>query len=203
MCCHVIAVAWKSGCLGPALQSYKGRCAYSISTSTAAPSVGKKASGNRQRKVDVEGSFELQGHYGETSTETDALSAQALNPTTVVIKKTIRPEDPLPAAPRIIKEIRGNIRKCAGCTRSLSSEVQGFWQEEDAHFCCGRYEAYHYWNKGCNSYQLSSGIRHYHVNPVCTKHFRSSNKNISLGPGITRRHAITQIAAERFGVRIL
>ena len=130
-----------------------------------------------------------------------ALCAQALNSTTVLIKKAVRPENPPPGDPLIIKCISGNIRKCAGCSKPLSSEVQGFWVE-DVRFCCGRYEAYYYWNKGCNSYQVASGTRHYHINPVCTKYFRSSNENILLGSGITPTHAISQIAGQRFEVRV-
>ena len=48
VCCHVIAVAWKSGILSQALDSYKGRSTYSISSSTAAPSVGRKGAGKEQ-----------------------------------------------------------------------------------------------------------------------------------------------------------
>ena len=132
---------------------------------------------------------------------TDTLCAQALNSTTVLIKKAVRPENPPPGDPLIIKCISGNIRKCAGCLKPLSSEVQGFWVE-DVRFCCGRYEAYYYWNKGCNSYQVASGTIHYHINPVCTKYFRSSNENILLRSGITPRHAISQIAGQRFEVRV-
>lgn len=38
-----------------------------------------------------------------------------LNPTTLVIRKLTRPDDPPSSAPLVLKEIKGNIPKCAGC----------------------------------------------------------------------------------------
>lgn len=43
------------------------------------------------------------------------LQAEVLNPTTLVIRKSVRPDDPPSSAPLVLKEIKGNIRKCAGC----------------------------------------------------------------------------------------
>lgn len=117
------------------------------------------------------------------------LCVKSLNPTTGVIEKAVRPEDPPPAAPLIIKRITGNIQECTGCSRPLLSQVEGFWEDYNSEYCCGRYEAYYNWNKGSHSYQLSSGSRNYHINPVCTHMFRSLSKTISLASSIPSSHA--------------
>ena len=166
--------------------------------------VGKKDSACRKRKTPVEeprqtGSQCLDASGPSGSSE---LCVKSLNPTTVVIKKAVRPEDPPPAAPLIIMRITGNIRKCGGCSRPLLSRVEGFWEDYDSEYCCARYEAYYYWNKGSNSYQLSSGTRHYHINPVCTQMFRSLSKTISLVSSIPSSHAISKIAGQRFGTTV-
>ena len=207
VCSHTVAVSWKEGILSRTLDCYKGRNMYNISTSTASSAVGKKQpSVRRKRKSPVQNSESTSVHsdcvFAEGSSATKELCVHPLNATTVVIKKAVRPEDPPPAAPLIIKRISGNIRKCAGCPKALSSEVEGFWGEEDAVYCCVRYEAYHYWNKEAKSYLLTSGTRHYHMNPVCTKMFRSGNKTISLGRGILSTADIRQVIAQRFGVDV-
>ena len=204
VCHHTVAVSWKLGVLTRALESYTGRNIYSISTSTMSSAVGKKDSAGRKRKTPVEeprqtGSECLDASGPSGSSE---LCIKILNPTTVVIKKAVRPEDPPPAAPLIIKRITGNIPKCAGCSRPLLSRVEGFWEDYDSEYCCGRYEAYYYWNKGSNSYQLSSGTRHYHINPVCTQMFRSLSKTISLASSIPSSHDISKIAGQRFGTTV-
>lgn len=154
---------------------------YDISTSTASSAVGKNQPPvSRKRKSPVQNSESTSVHsdsgFPEGSSTTKELCVHPLNATTVIIKKAVRPEDPPPAAPLIIK--------CAGCTKALSSEVEGFWGEEDAVYCCDRYDAYCYWNKEAKSYLLTSGTRHYHMNLVFTKMFRSGNKTISSGRGI-------------------
>ena len=168
-------------------------------------SVGAKkpAAGIKRKKgaEDVE-SQKNEIDFAGASNNSSELSVQSVNPTTVVIRKPVRPEDPPPAAPLLIKRISGNIRKCAGCAKPLSTRVEGFWGDDDAFYCCGRYEAYYYWNKDSKFYKLSSGMRHYHINPVCTQMFRSLNKTISLGANIPTMEGICQIAAQRFGTTI-
>ena len=204
VCQHTIAMAWKLGVLSRALKSFTERSTYSISTTTVSSAVGKKAPASRKRTKEVEEPKRTDIGYLDLSNAycSKQLCVKSVNPTTVVITKAVRPDDPPPAAPLIIKKISGNIRRCAGCSKPLSSRVEGFWGDHDSKYCCGRYEAYYYWNKGSNSYQLSSGTRHYHINPVCTQMFRSLNKTISLAPSIPSTQAICQITSQRFGATI-
>ena len=174
-------MAWKLGVLSRALENFTGR-----RTATVSSAVGKKAPASRKRKKEVEERKQTGSEYLDVSNASCSkqLCVKSVNPTTVVIMKAVGPDDPPPAAPLIVKKISGNIRKCAGCSKPLSSRVEGFWGDHDSDYCCGRYEAYYYWNKGSNSYQLSSGTRHYHINPACIQMFRSLNKTISLAPSI-------------------
>ena len=150
VCQHTIAVAWKQGVLSRALESFTGRSTYSISTATVSSGVGKKAPASRKRTKEIEEPKQTGSEYLEVSNASCSkqLCVKSVNPTTVVITKAVRPDDPPPAASLIIKKISGNIRKCAGCSKPLSSRVEGFWRDHDSEYCCGRYEAYYYWSKG-------------------------------------------------------
>ena len=95
--------------------------------------------------------------------------AEALNPTTLVIRRAVRPVDPASSTPLVVKKITGNIRKCAGCSKAIKSNVVEFESPDDQLYCFARSERYHFFNKGTNAWQLVASTRHYHLNPVCTR----------------------------------
>lgn len=182
-----------------------GRNVYSTSTSTVSSSVGKKkpVAGFKRKNLGEEVETRQTGNDGTgISNSSSALLVQSVKPTIVVNRKPVRLKDPPPAAPLLIKKITGNIRKWTGCAKPLSTRVEGFWRDDNAFYCCGRYEAYYYWIKDSKFYQLSSGVRHYHINPVCTQMFRTLNNTISLEAKITPTDSICQIVAQCFGTTL-
>ena len=200
ICCHTIAVAWKTGTLSKVLETYMGRNTYSMSTSTVSSSVGKKkpAAGFKQKNITGDVETRQTGYdYISISNSSSAFSVQSVNPTKVVIRKPVRPEDPPPVSPLLMKSITGNIRKC----RAVPNLCQPEWRGSGA-TTMNFYDAYYHWNKDSKSYQLSSGLRHYHINPVYAQMFRTRNKTIPLGANTTPTDGICQIAAQCFGTTL-
>ena len=111
--------------------------------------------------------------------------------------KKDRPEDPPITSPLVVKRIAGGIRKCAGCSKEIKSVVIGFNQDEDSQYCLARHEAYYFWNKNASCFKLTSGSRHYHLNPVFTKSHSSLVKKISKG-GIDTPESLVDLLKERF-----
>jgi len=70
---------------------------------------------------------------------------------------------------------------CAGCSKDIKSAVVGYNQNEDFQYCLARHMAYYFRNKLGKSYKLTSGARHCHINPLCTKSHQSLTKKISQG----------------------
>lgn len=118
---------------------------------------------NRRDYVVIGSSSQL-----ETRGPVSRLQAEVLNPTTLVIRKSAGPDDPPSSSPLVLKEIKGNIRKCAGCLKPVMSAASGYHDADDQRCCFGRFEAYHFWRKETKQWQLTTSTRHYHLNPVCT-----------------------------------
>lgn len=95
--------------------------------------------------------------------------AEAVNPTTLVIRRAVRPVEPPPSGSLVVKKIAGNIRRCAGCSRAIKSNAVGFESPDDQLHCLARFERYHLFNRGKNAWHLVTSVRHYRLNPVCTK----------------------------------
>jgi len=85
-------------------------------------------------------------------TDTTAKEAKAVNPTTLVIRRAVRPVDSPPCGPLVVKTIAGKIRKCAGCSRAIKSNVVGFESPDDQLYCFARFERCHFFNKGTNAW---------------------------------------------------
>ena len=100
----------------------------------------------------------------EDSAPGSPLRAEVLNPTTLVIRKSARPDDPPPSAPLVLKQIKGNIR-----FKPIMSAVAGYHEADDQNCCFARFEACHFWRKGTRQWQLTTSTRHYHLNPVCAE----------------------------------
>lgn len=96
--------------------------------------------------------------------------AETVNPTTLVIRRTVRPVDPPPPGPLVVIKIASNIRKCAGCYKAIKRIL---WDSIAQMISCivspDLSAIISVFNKGTNAWQLLTSTRHYHLNPVCTK----------------------------------
>ena len=125
------------------------------------------------------------------------LQAEVLNPTTLVIRKSSRPDDPPSSAPLVLKEIKGNIRKCAGCFKPIMSAVAGYHEADDQSCCFARFEAYHFWRKETKQWQLTTSTRHYHLNPVCTK-VSGKESFVKIQANLVVSDRLRQLIKDRF-----
>ena len=98
VCQHTIAVAWKLGVLSRALENFKGRSTDSISMATVSSAVGNKAPASRRRTKEFEEPKQTGSEYLDVSNAlcSKQLCVKSVNPTTVVITKAVRPENPPP-----------------------------------------------------------------------------------------------------------
>ena len=175
LCHHALAISKHKNNLLGLLKQYPGRNLNVMATNTAPKGVGAKVP-PRKRSLNV-------AETPQRSAEdvSHCLSVQQVDQTKIVIRRNDRPADPPITSPLVVKKIAGGIRKCAGCSKDIKSTVVGFSQDEDFQYCLARHEAYYFWNKHSQSFQLTSGARHYHINPVCTKSHQSLTKKISQG----------------------
>ena len=120
--------------------------------------------------------------------------AEAVNPTTFVMRRSARPVDPPPSGPLVLRKIAGNIKKCAGCLKAIKSNVVGFQSPDDELYCFARFERYHFFNKGTNAWLLVTSTRHYHLNPVCIK----VSSNIMADSSLIVTGSLRQLVIERF-----
>ena len=194
MCFHCLAVAIHCGCVQRVIQAYKGRNLNKISTSTAPKNVGAKAPSRKRPLDDVV----MESHSQlEDRASGSPLQAEVLNPTTLVIRKSARPDDPPSSAPLVLKEIKGNIRKCAGCVKPIMSAVAGYHEADDQNCCFARFEAYHFWRKETKQRQLTTSTRHYHLNPVCTK-LSGKGSSVKIQTSLVVSDRLRQLIKDRF-----
>ena len=192
LCQHSVAVAIHTDSFEKMISQYTGRNLTRVATSTAPKNVGSKAP-PRKRKTAVD---TPPSQVSDVQNVNEDFFSEALNDTTIVIKKAPKPSIPPPTAPLVVKEINGGIRKCAGCCKPLLTSIPGYDAEQDKTFCFGRFESYTYFNKADKCHKVATSTRHYHLNPVCTKVNESTVKIQwgSLVPDVTLRALI----AERF-----
>ena len=192
-CHHCLAIAIHLSCVPKVTEAYKGRSLTKVSTATARRNVGGKMP-SRKRKLPE----------ASPSNQPDAVAegcnfhSEVVNPTTVVIRKQARPVDPPSSAPWVLKIISGGIRKCAGCRNAIRTNIVGYQTAEDQMYCFGRFEAYHFWNKMTNCWQLASSTRHYHINPVCTQAGSQQLFTIRIG-SVNLTESLRLLIVERFG----
>ena len=192
-CHHCLAIAIHLSCVPKVTEAYKGRSLTKVSTATAPRNVGGKMP-SRKRKLPE----------ASPSNQPDAVAegcnfhSEVVNPTTVVIRKQARPVDPPSSAPWVLKIISGGIRKCAGCRNAIRTNIVGYQTAEDQMYCFGRFEAYHFWNKTTNCWQLASSTRHYHINPVCTQAGSQQLFTIRIG-SVNLTESLRLLIVERFG----
>ena len=137
-CCHS-SWLWPKGSSG-----MQGQSINKVTASTAPKNVGRKAPSRKHLlDDDVVGS----SSQVENRAPPSHFQAEVLNPTTLVIRKSARPDDPPSTAPIVLKEIKGNIRRCAGCLKPIMSAVAGYHDADDQRCCFARFEAYHFWRK--------------------------------------------------------
>ena len=123
LCHHCIAVAMKTGKLESWVQfcreePYKDN---NIVSPTAAFVGSKMPPRKRQRSEE-----ERSQHSEEELLQPVQLTSEPINDTTLVIRTNRMPDNPVPSAPLVLKRIRGGIRKCSGCQKSITFPVEGF-----------------------------------------------------------------------------
>lgn len=116
----------------------------------------------------------------DTSANEAKFEAEAVNPTTLVIRREVRPVDPQPSEPLVLKRIAGNLRECASCSKAIKSSVVGVESPDDQLYFFARFERYHFFDKGTNAWQLVTSMRHYHLNPMCTNASSKKTTDSSL-----------------------
>ena len=195
LCFHALAISKHKHRLPGLLKCYPGRNLNNLATNTAPKGVGGKVP-PRKRSV---GTGSCSPHLSEDYRDQSInhLSVEQVEPTKIAICRSDRPDNPPVTSPLVVKRIAGGIRKCAGCSKDIKSIVIGFNQNEDSQYCLGRHEAYYFWNKNASCFKLTSGSRHYHVNPVCTKSHSSLVKKISKG-GTDIPQSLLELLKERF-----
>ena len=189
--CHI-----HTGRVKQIVASFPGRSLTRVSTSSAPKSVGAKVPPRKRPREEATVPLQivLDNHH---------FTSEAIGNTTVVIRKRVKPSDPPPNAPLVLKSISGGIRKCAGCKKPLSTTIEGYNEEDDKEYCFGRFEAYNFWNKSTQRYQATTSTRHYHLNPVCTK-VRESESTLQISTGdVQVSHHLRTIIQERFSYNLI
>ena len=194
LCFHAPTIAKHKDRLPGLLKCYPGRNLTKLATNNAPKGVGRKVPA-RKRATNT---ASCTPHLSEDRNQwSDHLCVEQVDPTKIVNRRSDRPDDPPITSNLVVKRIAGGIRKCAGCSKDIKSVVIGFNQDEDSQYCLARHEAYYFWNKNASCFKLTSGSRHYHLNPVCTKSHSSLVKKISKG-GIDTPESLLDLLKERF-----
>ena len=118
LCQHSMAVVIHTDCFEKMISQYTGRNLTRVATSTAPKNVGSKAP-PRKRKAAVD---TPPSQVNDVQNVNEELFSEAINDTTIVIKKVPKPSIPPPTAPLVVKEISGGIRKCTGCCKPFASD---------------------------------------------------------------------------------
>ena len=190
---HCLAIGIHLNCVPNIVKAYGGRNLSTISAAIGSKNTGGKAP-SRKRSL---AATEVVAHHSletdSTANETN-FEAEAVNPTTLVIRRAVRPVDPPPSGPLVVKRIAGNIRKCAGCSKAIKSSVVGFESPDDQLYCFARFERYHFFNKVTNAWQLVTSTRRYHLNPVC----RKVSSKLTTDSSLIVTGSLRQLVMERF-----
>ena len=184
ICCHSVAIASHNERLPGLLKNFPGRNLNNVATTSASKNVGSKKPTRLSKKRRLEPpSVEtlLPASATADNEPSTNFSVRNINSTNLVISRNIKPPDPSTSSPLVVKRIAGGIRKCSGCGKHISKTLPGFESEEDSLYCLGRHEAYYFWNQQQGCYKVTSGVRHYHMNNVCTKSYANSTSTISSG----------------------
>ena len=199
ICHHCVAVAIHTERVEQIVASFPGRSLTRVSTSSAPKSVGTKVPPRKRPREQAA----LPPQATVDKERSHQFTAEAIGDTTVVIRKSAKPNDPPPSAPLVIKSISGGIRMCAGCKKPLSTIIEGYSEDDDKTYCFGRFEAYNFWNKSTQRYQATTSTRHYHLNPVCTKVWQSESPlQISAG-NVQISEQLRTIINERFSYNLI
>lgn len=104
-------------CLANIVKAYEGQKLSKISAATAPKNVGGKAPSQKQplpaTEVVVHHSSDTDAHNTEAN-----FQAEAVNPTTLVIRRAARPVDPSPSGPLVAKSLRGTSGSALTVQRS-------------------------------------------------------------------------------------
>ena len=145
---HCLAIGIHLNCVANIVKAYGGRNLSTISVATAPKNTGGKAP---SRKRSLPATEVVEHHSLETDSTANETNfeAEAVNPTTLVIRRVVRPVDPPPSGPLVVKRI-------AGCwvlqVKAIKSSVVGFEGPDDQLYCFARFERYHFFNKVTNAW---------------------------------------------------
>lgn len=116
---HCLAIAIHLNCVANIVKAYEGQKLSKISAATAPKNVGGKAPSQKQPLP----ATEVVVHHS-SDTDTDAhnteanFQAEAVNPTTLVIRRAARPVDPSPSGPLVAKSLLGTSGSALTVQRS-------------------------------------------------------------------------------------
>ena len=119
---HCLAIGIHLNCVANIVKAYGGQNLSTISAATAPKNTGGKAP---SRKRSLPATEVVEHHSLETDSTANETNfeAEAVNPTTLVIRRAVRPVDPPPSGPLVVKRI-------AGCwvlqVKAIKSSVVGF-----------------------------------------------------------------------------
>ena len=185
ICCHSVAIAKHKERMPGLLNNFPGRNLNNVAATSAPKSVGSKKPPrpSRKRRLEPPAVETLPPSRSPTANNESStnFSVRNINQTNLVISRNKKPSDPATSSPLVVKRIAGGIRKCSGCGKNILKTLPGFESEEDSLYCLGRHEAYYFWNQNEGCYKITSGVRHYHMNDVCTKSYANSTSTISSG----------------------
>ena len=127
-----------------------------------------------------------------------------------VPQANLKPTDTVTRGPFFLKEIRGNISICAGCSgQRMLPPQHGIAQPtySDITYCLGHFEVYYYYNKNYGQWRLSRGNKHYHICDACVlprnPYFGDKDLvEIHLDHNVDADQELKDIVYSRFGKRI-
>ena len=183
ICRHSVAIASHNERLPGLLKNFPGRNLNNVATTSAPKNVISKKPTRRLKKRRLEPPVEtlLPASATADNEPSPNFSVRNINSTNLVISRNIKSPDPSTSSPLVEKRIAGRIRKCSACDKHISKTLPGFESEKDSLYCLGRHEAYYFWNQQQGCYKITSGVRHYHMNDVCTKSYANSTSTIFSG----------------------
>ena len=177
---HCLAIGIHLNCVPNIVKTYGGRNLSTISAATDSKNTGVKAP------------------YPESDRYLQLKSWRIIPWRQIRLQMSqdqpVRPVDPPPSGPLVVKRIAGNIRKCAGCSKAIKSSVVGFESPDDQLYCFSRFERYHFFNKVTNAWQLVTSTRRYHLNPVC----RKVSSKLPTDSSLIVTGSLRQLVMERF-----
>ena len=118
LCHHCLAIAIHLNCVANIVRAYQGRSLHKTSAASAPKNVGRKVPSRKRplpvTEVEVHHSSDMDADVQNRGTN---FQSEVVNPTTLVIRRAERPEDPPPSAPLVLKKIGVTSKSALGASR--------------------------------------------------------------------------------------